>query len=289
MRVPLLPCLVAALACGCAGAPKIVRQALATDERGLSDLCADGAGGYLAVSERGATLVPISREAGGTFRAGTPIPVTGIPDGSDTESLAWMGGGRFAIGTERQEPEREKDDILLAERDGAGHIRAAGTLEVRWTAWDGFRAPKNRGIEALCHAGGALWLAGEGSVEKAGVRRAPLGRLDPATGALGRSWLRLTSATGRISALTCRATAGGVELFAIERHYGVARILRFAVSGPALPEEVVPELYLDLSSRLQPIPNLEGIAFGEADTLLLITDNDTGGVTGPTEIVTVRR
>src|SRR5689334_13842554 len=87
----------------------VERHAVDTGElHGLSDLArADGR--YLAIAERQRALVPLALDDGAPRMAGAAIPLDGVPEGEETEALAWLGGARFAIGTETQEEGRASD------------------------------------------------------------------------------------------------------------------------------------------------------------------------------------
>src|SRR5438477_398046 len=85
------------------------------------------------------------------------------------------------------------------------------------------------GSRAVGATGGRLVAASE-TVQTIDRRRyAPVGVMNEDGTALRAFRLRLTSPTGAISAMTCRASPGGIEALAIERHYGVGRLLRFTI------------------------------------------------------------
>ena len=68
---------------------------------GTSDLTLDDTGTIWAVAERGHIIAEITG-----FPAAAPTiklhPVDGVPDGVDTEAITWLGGAKFAVGTEGQ-------------------------------------------------------------------------------------------------------------------------------------------------------------------------------------------
>jgi hypothetical protein len=99
--------------------------------------------------------------------------------------------------------------------------------------------------------------------------------------------LRLTSATGKISALECADGGNGrLVAHAVERHYGVTRILRFEVPAEGSPggEAIVPEVVFDVAAATPGLPNVEGIALDGARVLLL-SDHDPDDAEGSTELL----
>ena len=259
---------------------------------GVSDLAHAAGDGdlYYAIPERFHALISLRVPAGPLAPVVQQLtPLEGIPDGLDTESLAALGGGRFVAGTESTGSDRKTDAVFFIELQG-DHARATRRLDVPWTAWgESVRAEENRGIEALCAVEGALWIAGEFVRVEQGSRVAPLGRVDPETGAVTPFRLRLTSPTGKIAALTCRRSPSGtVEAIAVERHYGVARLLRFPLPTGPQPDPITPDLALDLAPLLPDLPNFEGIAFDGDDHVLLVSDNQMAIEVGPTWVVRAR-
>ncbi len=225
--------------------------------RGASDLARDPSGRLWAVTERTHTLVPIDD--------GPAVPIEGIPDGVDLEALAFLGPGHFLLGTERNED--RTSDMLLEGRVEGGRARIVGRTEVDYAAL-GVRVLKNHGIEGLCVGDdGRPLLALEDPVVRDGRRVAVLiddGRV---------RHLALTSRTGKLSALACGSTQDVV--WAIERHFGVARLLRFARARGADADGIrEPEVYADLAALFvgQRIPNLEGLV--EHDGALYLVEDD---------------
>ena len=252
--------------------------------QGLSDLVAGADGILWAIPERQDFLVRVRVKDGVLLTE--RVPLKGKPMGVDGESLAMLGEGRFAIGTERHGGKRPTDLVLL------GHLTTdAATIDEQvilpYSLWQ-IEADDNRGLEGLCFAN-ALFAAAETVGGEQGKRWAPLARRN-GDGTWTATRLQLSSRSGRVSALACRPLADGqVELWAIERHYGVSRWLRAVVpnAGP-LPAEVTAVVQADMGRSLDPVlqelPNLEGIAFDSADPAAawLIADNSQGGrIVGP--------
>jgi hypothetical protein len=251
--------------------------------KGISGLTGD-ADGLWAVPERDRALLPVALDGPHPGLRAAAVPLAGVPAEMDTESIAALGGGRFALGTETPRPGRASDDILFVTVDG-GAARVVDRVALSYAPW-GLAAEPNRGIEGLCFAAGRLLAASESRGTLAGGGRfAPLARWDETSRAFTAFRLRLTSSTGKVSALACRPTADGrsLEVLAVERHFGVARLLGFSVPRDGPGGELAPAVLLDLVAAVPRIPNFEGVAFAGGDRVALISDNDYGGVTGPTE------
>jgi hypothetical protein len=251
---------------------------------GISDVTSDPDGWLWAIPERDRLVV--------RFRPGTrptTIPLVGVPDGLDTEGIASLGGGRFAIATESNN-ERDADLVLLARLDpGGGALRVTGTRSVDYRIWP-VHPLANQGLEGICQAGGLLLVAGETAIQEAGRRFAPVGRIDPATGQTSAFRVRLTTSTGKISALSCRATPDAIDVLAIERHFSITRLLRFAVPRGATAGVVTlePVLVADLAPLIRPSENYEGLIWDGDRTVWLTNDNDYGSISGPNLLVAVR-
>ena len=88
--------------------------------------------------------------------------------------------------------------------------------------------------------------------------------------------------------MACRATNKGFEAIAIERHFGVMRILSFAIPAQGLPADPInPTLRTDLAGHLEGNPNLEGLSFGQGSSVWLVVDNAYGRITGPNEVIRI--
>lgn len=268
------------LVAGCGSTPpagprpsRVDRRPIQVAVDGLSGLTIDGEGHAIAVAERGTALVRIDDGAVGT------IPLDGVPDGLDTESIAWLGGERFALGTESMDESRDGDAVLVVERAN-DRARVVDRFELPYSLL-GIEAEENRGIEGLCFVpGDDVLLAGmENVVEQDGHRFTPLA-VRRGDRWVSRVLVRLGSETGKISALDCRRDGDAIDVFAIERHYGVMRVVRFALREG--DTRVTPRVVYDLAGQLEGDPNLEGIA-RDGDELVLINDNHHGRRSGPTE------
>ncbi|HEY8429378.1 MAG TPA: hypothetical protein VIL20_13425 [Sandaracinaceae bacterium] len=284
MRTALAPCLLACALHACqatsARPPEgIERVVLHVDADGLSGLARDGDGALWAIAESAGPLVRIEGARG------IPVPLDGVPAGLDTESLAWLGEDRFAIGTESMHSGRPGDLILIARLEGA-RARVVDRVTLDYAEL-GIEAEENHGIEALCAAGGRLFAVTESVRTVGGSRRASLAIYSLAEGRWeGTREIVLGSETGKIAGLACRTRGAVVEAHAVERHFGVARILRFELA-PGARDLVRPSVVRNLDGRLDGDPNLEGIEH-DARGLVLIVDNHYRVRTGPNELVYVR-
>lgn len=253
---------------------------------GLSGLTVDEKGTYVAIAERHRTLVRF-RQDGQMFRTDSkPVAIAGVRDGLDTESIAYIQGNTYAVGTETHHGRRD-DAILMVEMTGdTAHV--TDEVQLDYGAW-GQRAGINHGIEALCYANGALFIGTEVVVSDRGRRYAPFARynLDTHTWSYAKLWLTTTS--GKISSFECRLgeRAGVIEVLAIERHFGVGRVLRFETTRDGQLEEVEPQIALDLKPLVDPLPNFEGLAWDAKGNLVILTDNSNVIVDKPTEVLQV--
>jgi hypothetical protein len=242
---------------------------------GASDLSLAG-DGLWAMPERRRAAVKLEL-TGNIARVTGGMPIDGIESYYDTESLAWLGGDRFAIGTETQSLRRTDDVFLATRRDGKLVVDSRITLDY---STFGTGAGQNHGIEALCWAQPHLVAGSEHVFERDEKRYAPLWRCDPDSGQCERFRLHLTSERGKLSALSCRASGDDIEAMGIERHFSVVRIIRFTIPAGA-GRDLEPVVQTDLVPLIGDRINMEGLVWQD-DALLMLSDNDTGGVTGPT-------
>jgi hypothetical protein len=240
---------------------------LDTDVRGLSGLTVDDHGAFWASGEDGDAVVRIDPETFGVTRYAVAEGLTG----TDLEAMAWVDGTRFVLGTETQEKGRLRDAILDGRLD-AERFAVASVGNLDYARWH-LAAPDNRGIEGICHVDGVLVLATELAEVQRGRRWAPLGMFDPKTQTWAAHRVGLTSKTGKLAAIDCRIVDGVLEALAVERHYGVSRLLRFTV--PQGPEDqwIEPSVATDLSEVISPLPNFEGLVWMKDGSAVVVTDN----------------
>jgi len=244
-------------------------------EPGLSGLAFDAAGALWAVAERGGALVSVMP---GEPRARTQRKVIGIPEGLDLESVDFLDDGRVVFGTESDDDDREADILLFADIDG-DEVRVTDTLAMSYKAWDQ-ACEGNQGIEAVCAASGRVVALGESQLPVTEQRQAPLGVYDLAAKTWSTYRLALTSDRGKIAGATCRATPGGLEILALERHFGVRRVLRWTVPLEAAAKRndapIRPEIAYDFTELSEDNP--EGIDWLPDGKLVVVTDNQSGRV-----------
>jgi hypothetical protein len=233
----------------------------------LSGLTVDDHGAFWAPGEDGDSVIRIDLHTFGVTR----YPVVGAPTGTDLEAMAWVDGTRFLLGTETQDKGR-LSDILLDGRLDAGRFVVTPVGKLDYARWQ-LTAPDNRGIEGICHVDGLFVLATELVERQRKGRWAPVGMFDPKT----RSWtahrVRLTSKTGKLAALGCKLVGESIVALAVERHYGVSRLLRFQIPRGPEGQWIEPALAADLSELVSPLPNFEGLVWMDDGSAVVLTDN----------------
>ncbi|WP_428266610.1 esterase-like activity of phytase family protein [Haliangium sp.] len=266
------------------------------DTNGLSGLARGEDGTLWAVPERAPVVIAVEP---GEHRTRS-LPLSGVPEGLDLESIAWLGqwdgATRLAVGTEGL-CENNLHDILLVTVT-ADQAEVSARVSIAPAAWSA-ACHEGHGIEGLCSVGGPgpAGLALVAAVEHAetaadGRRYAPVVRFDVAGRTTTPYRVALTSDTGKLSAVDCRAGADGdIEVLAIERHFEVSRVIRFRLpsAAPATEELISSELVLDVFPFTKAGQrNFEGLAWAEDGQLGLLVDNQYGTISGPNEIVQVR-
>ena len=252
--------------------------ALDTEVAGLSGLTRDEHGAFWAAAERGDSVLRIDPATMGI----TQYPVVGLSEGIDLEALTWVDGTRFVLGTETQESGRSRDLILDGRIEGQTFkVTPIGHLDyVHWQ----MTARNNHGIEGACQVKGVLVFATELALDDRGRRWAPLGVFDPAAQRWTAHRVALSTEDGKLAALDCRELEGSIEALAVERHYGVARLLRFSVPRGE-GQSIEPRVVVDLSKLIAPMPNFEGLIWQEDGSVVLLTDNQyRGSATGPSRL-----
>lgn len=264
------------------------RLVLGFDEvEGLSGLTTDGDGTLWALPERDRQLVAIRDE-----RVTRVVSFDGALGDLDAEALTWLGGARFAIGTESDDATRLTDRIFVVEVAGE-RANVIDELDLPYAAIGAVPDPDD-GLEGLCHVDGELIAAVEHVLEADGERFAACGRV---TLEGARQWrpfrVRLTTDVGKISDLACRPGVGGVEVLAIERglhdHRWVARVIRFVVPPASDGAVLVAEEVFDLDGWTVDRPNPEGITVDGAGDIWMVVDNHYHVRTGPNELLHIPR
>jgi len=245
------------------------------DAVGISGSCFDGASRWF-VTERKSHL--LKQGLSGL----TSYPIDGLPQGYDLEGLACK-NGLFYVSTETEVPNRIEDFIfvLIIEKDRA---RVIETLAMQYP--DPMRAGVNQGLEGLCIAGN--WLIASGEIIRttaSGVRKAPILMQKLGSSDTFLRWVNLTSTTGKLSGLDCRASAGVIEVFAVERHYEVARVIQFELGTSDSKVKTL----LSLEDSIGETENFEGILVGEKGEVWLVNDNQYNTITGPSQETLLER
>ncbi len=267
----------------------IIHRAVDTGEyKGLSDLTIDSAGHFWSAPERQRVILRLNLSGEHPSVDAPPIPLEGVPDGTDTEAVTWLSDDYFAMGTETQQDRRISDDILLVRVTG-GRARVTDKIAMPYNLWH-MRANTNEGIEGVCAAAGQLLASCESAgLTDDGKRYAPLGRYDLASHTWTPFKLMLTSRIGIVSALGCHANreAHVLEVVALERYIGVSHILRFRVPISGAGANIVPDVLVNLGRAMDAVPNIEGVAWSAQQDIYILSDNDYGVVTGPTQMIMI--
>jgi len=261
------------------------RQELNVDGvTGLSDLARDQDGRTWAVAERKRVALRVDRPGA----APVAVPLAGIPDDLDVEGMAWIDRQRVALATESDKGARTSDAIFIA-RLGPSGIEVMERRDLDYAIWP-LDPIGNQGIEGVCRAGGALVVAVETVIANPQERFAPVAVHELATGRWSPFLVRLTTRTGKLSALACSERPDhSLDVMAIERHFEVARLLRFRIPAhrqagkpPVLETVVVAEL----APAMIHSENFEGLLWDGARAISLVVDNDWTTVTGPNLLIT---
>jgi hypothetical protein len=240
------------------------------DALGISGSCMNHGEVWL-VGERNARLLRVSKD-----NQLTSIPIEGLPEGLDMEGLACK-DGRFYLSTESQDSDRDSDVVLIVEVQGATAM-VIETLVMQYP--DGLKAGVNQGLEGLCIAGDWLVAAAEiVRTDSSGRRQAPFLRQRLGDSSAFLHWVNLTTSSGKISGIDCRLRGDAIEVFAIERHYEVSRILHFELGdGPSQSDTI-----LELAHLVRESENFESIVVDDRGEIRLSNDNQYKTITGPTE------
>ncbi len=240
------------------------------DAIGLSGSCWEGDSRWL-LPERNNRLLRVD----GKSRV-TSFALEGVPPEHDLEGLA-CDENRFYISTETDTVGRTEDRVLVVEiQDGVAKV--VDTLILPYPA--PMKAAVNQGLEGLCLAGDWLIAAGEIlRTNDAGVRQAPILRRRLGEDDTFLHWVNLSSRTGKISGLDCRERGGIIEVFAIERHYEVSRLLQFELGDTPSKSHTI----VDMSHLIRETENFESVLVDDRGRVWLSNDNQYKTITGPSE------
>jgi hypothetical protein len=254
------------------------------DLPGLSGLARDDGGMLFAIPEDDRFLVELN--AGGQEQH--RYRVSGVADGLEFESLAWLGKDRFAIGTEGGCKDGA-EHILIVTREGDA-AKVGQEIKLPLDKW-GMTCDEKRGVEGLCAAGGQIVAAIENPQTGPNDKRwAAVALIDEKSGEVTAYKIALTSKTGKISALDCRIRDGHLDILGVERHFEVAQLVEFALptTGAADDKMLEPKVIRDLMPFVGDAKrNFEGVVWIDDKHVQLIVDNKYGKVTGPNQMVEV--
>lgn len=243
---------------------------------GLSGLAVDADGTLWTVAERGAAAFAITLD--GARATAVRYPIEGVPDGEDLEAVAMAPGGLW-VGTEGRE--RGVARVFALVRDGARLVVTGAPIELRPDEV-GVEVGANHGTEGVCAVGDVVAIALETAGQDARGRWAPVVVIDRARGTRVVHRVRLSSATGKLSALDCWREGETLRAMAIERHFEVTRVLRFTLDAAV---EITPMVALDLGPELRGTLNLEGLARLPDGRVVAVVDNQYRTITGPDELL----
>ncbi len=243
---------------------------------GLSGIAPAEHGRVWAVVERDPVLLTV--DVTDEPRVIGSRPIIGLPGDKDAEALARIGPNRVAIGTEGMIAPRLADAIFLATVTATA-VQVTERIELSYSPWS-MKGGGNQGIEGLCFAGGRLLATVETTRHVGSQRTAPLGRYD----FIRKRWtafdVALTSETGKLASLHCSLQGGLLVVHAIERHYLVARLLRFTLPLDGPGRLLEPEIVVDVGMLYRNIPNYESV-YLEGSKIVLLADNQSAGINGP--------
>jgi hypothetical protein len=255
-------------------------------DNGLSGIAIDDAGAIWTESERDLSVYRIVLD-GTKVKSSTRYAISGAPEHSDLEAVAWLGPGKLAFGTEGQHDSRAQ--VSLADIDEAHHtVAITKTIDLPADQL-GLEIKPNDGVEGLCGRGDVLIAAIESSATDEHGRWAPIVRMDLKRGTIDVAHLALTSDKGKLSSVDCLMDADGTaHMILIERHFSVTRFLRADLPAK-VPARIEPTVALDLGPVLRGSLNLEGIGILPDGRIVAVVDNQYDRITGPNELLVFKK
>lgn len=249
--------------------------------RGISGLARRDDGRLLVVPERERQAHFLDLNAR-SLDPPAGFAIEGVPEGLDLESAAFE-LEQVVLGTEGKE-ERGQDLLLFAKLT-ADKLSVTRSLPLSYADFGGV-AEGNHGLEGLCAVPGQILAISETLEERGGRRLAPLFIVQTGTDRVSTHRVKLLTERGKLSGLACRRIEQGVEVVAIERHFETSRLVYFRLPKEGGPEVIEPTELLDVARIFEgDPPNFEGVEILGERRLLLTSDNDYGGVKGPTELL----
>jgi hypothetical protein len=244
---------------------------------GLSGLASNADGTLFAVAERQRSVYQI--------KLGTPpdvqeIKLLGVPEGIDLEGIAWLGSNHFAVATEGKDVATA--GVLWLDLDGT-QMTVVKSLDLPSSAL-GVKLEKNHGAEGICGDDQGVVVAIEATKDVGHKRWAPIVRVRGDE--LVVSYIRLQSKRGKIASLDCNNSNPGERVWAIERHYETSMIESFVM--PDAATDIVSKVAIDLSAAVNGTKNLEGIVHRADGTTILVVDNQSKTISGPSELLVLK-
>lgn len=249
------------------------------DARGVSGLDAFR-NGTIAVAERSGFAFHIEKD--GAFRK---LTINGHKSDIDLEGVATLDDDTVLFSTERSKTHDYEEIWVGTVKSDRIDIASKHTIPKpsEWTFGH------NNGLEGICISANYIWVIAEIDFKDHGKRSAGLARIhksdlksnDDTT----PTWFSvpLTSAKGKLSALDCDNKDDHVVFWAVERHFGVSRIIEFKINTTqdnTLPIQSSP--ILELAHILPVIPNFEGLVRSREGHWVLINDNEYTTLDGDT-------
>jgi len=280
-----------------------VRRCAVPGLYGVSDIARDADGRFWLLPERqpgdsasaDREIVPVDIPAGG----GPPrLDEAGavrfrLPDGPlDTESLVPVPGA-FLVGTESNTTGLGYETIYRVALD-----RAAASVQpwakIDLSAWS-LRSKENKGIEAMCRAGGRVVAVLEQWASHGDETASPMAVFDerkPEQGPIFTGRLLHARRDTRISAMTCAPSDGGITLSVLEVEGGrgrpsihLLRTLAMSSAGATRDESTIDVDAIVRRAWQEEVPNFEGVAYASGG-FVVVSDNDNDGKRrGPTWLV----
>jgi uncharacterized protein YjiK len=253
--------------------------------RGLSGLTIDDQSFLWTIPERQPYLLRLNFDKSNIVKIDRVVELSGVPQGIDTESIAWLEPDKFVLGTESQQAKR-KSDLVYIVRVKGDKAEIVEQLSVPYHKWD-IAATANNGIEGICYTADQMVVSLEMTFELEGTRRTPIFQYNHTNKSWKMFWVKMTTKTGRLSALTCRQNdkTQDLEVEAIERYFGIGRNIHFVIPKQDDATEITPSVKHDLAPLWKNLPNFEGIARLASGELVIISDNHYGGNTDQTKVV----
>jgi hypothetical protein len=217
-----------------------------------------------------------------------------LPDGPlDTESLAPVPGA-FLVGTERGTSGLGYEAIYRVDRVDRTAAPVHPWAKIDLGAWS-LRSKENKGIEAMCRAGGRVVAVLEQWAEHGAETASPMTMFDerkPEQGPIFTGRLLHLRRDTRISAMTCASSDGGITLSVLEVEGGrgrpsihLLRTLSMSSAGATRDESTIDLDAIERRTGQDEVPNFEGVAYWNGGFVIVSDNENDGQRRGPTWLV----